>query len=32
MSAFFNTYARRPIAIVEGKGTVVKDQNGKDDI
>lgn len=30
MSALFNTYARRPIALVEGKGTVVKDQNGKE--
>lgn len=30
MSALFNTYARRPIALVEGKGTIVKDQNGKE--
>ena len=29
MSALFNNYSRRPISIVEGKGTVVKDQNGK---
>ncbi|SOC03339.1 acetylornithine aminotransferase [Ureibacillus xyleni] len=29
MSALFNNYARRPISIVEGNGTVVKDSNGK---
>lgn len=30
MSALFNTYARRPIELVEGQGTIVKDQNGKE--
>ena len=30
MSALFKTYARRPIDLVEGKGTIVKDQNGKE--
>lgn len=30
MSALFNTYARRPISLIEGEGTVVKDQNGKE--
>lgn len=30
MSALFNNYARRPIHIVEGKGTIVKDSNGKE--
>lgn len=29
MSALFQNYARRPIAIVEGKGTIVHDTNGK---
>ncbi|RKQ20024.1 acetylornithine transaminase [Ureibacillus endophyticus] len=29
MSALFNNYARRPISIVEGNGTVVKDSSGK---
>ncbi|TSI03085.1 acetylornithine transaminase [Lysinibacillus sp. BW-2-10] len=29
MNALFNNYARRPISIVEGKGTIVKDSNGK---
>ncbi|MEG0438350.1 MAG: acetylornithine transaminase [Solibacillus sp.] len=29
MSALFQNYARRPIAIVEGKGTEVFDSNGK---
>ena len=29
MSALFNNYARRPITIVEGKGTEVFDVNGK---
>lgn len=29
MGALFNNYARRPISLVEGKGTIVKDQNGK---
>lgn len=30
MNALFNTYARRPIDIVEGKGTIVKDSTGKE--
>lgn len=30
MNALFNNYARRPIHIVEGKGTVVKDSTGKE--
>lgn len=30
MSALFNTYARRPIELVEGQGTIVKDQRGKE--
>ncbi|HWK23785.1 MAG TPA: acetylornithine transaminase [Ureibacillus sp.] len=29
MNALFNNYSRRPISIVEGKGTIVKDSNGK---
>ncbi|RUL56504.1 acetylornithine transaminase [Lysinibacillus antri] len=29
MNALFNNYARRPISIIEGKGTIVKDSNGK---
>ncbi|MCM3387447.1 acetylornithine transaminase [Ureibacillus chungkukjangi] len=29
MNALFNNYSRRPICIVEGKGTIVKDSNGK---
>lgn len=29
MNALFNNYSRRPIDIVEGKGTIVKDSNGK---
>ena len=29
MNALFNNYSRRPISIVEGKGTLVKDSNGK---
>mgnify|MGYP001165761299 CR=1 FL=1 len=29
MSTLFNNYARRPISIVEGNGTIVKDSNGK---
>lgn len=29
-NALFNTYARRPISLVEGKGTIVKDQTGKE--
>ena len=29
MNALFNNYSRRPIRIVEGKGTLVKDENGK---
>ena len=29
MSALFKNYARRPVAIVEGKGTEVFDENGK---
>ncbi|HWL11827.1 MAG TPA: acetylornithine transaminase, partial [Ureibacillus sp.] len=28
-NALFNNYSRRPISIVEGKGTLVKDSNGK---
>lgn len=30
MNALFNNYARRPISIVEGKGTIVKDSEGKE--
>lgn len=30
MSALFNNYSRRPISFVEGKGTIVKDSNGKE--
>ncbi|HWL26192.1 MAG TPA: acetylornithine transaminase [Ureibacillus sp.] len=29
MNALFNNYSRRPISLVEGKGTIVKDSNGK---
>lgn len=29
MNALFNNYARRPISLVEGKGTIVKDEEGK---
>ena len=29
MNALFNNYSRRAISIVEGKGTIVKDSNGK---
>lgn len=29
MGALFNNYARRPISLVEGKGTIVKDESGK---
>lgn len=29
MNALFNNYSRRPISLVEGKGTVVTDSNGK---
>ncbi len=29
MNALFNNYSRRPISLVAGKGTVVKDSNGK---
>lgn len=29
MNALFNNYSRRPISIAEGKGTIVKDSNGK---
>ncbi|RHW33225.1 acetylornithine transaminase [Lysinibacillus yapensis] len=29
MNALFNNYSRRPISIVEGKGTIVKDSTGK---
>ena len=29
MTALFQNYARRPISIVEGKGTIVKDSTGK---
>ena len=29
MTALFQNYGRRPLEIVEGKGTVVKDSNGK---
>lgn len=29
MNALFNNYSRRPISLVEGKGTFVKDSNGK---
>ncbi|KGR77535.1 acetylornithine transaminase [Ureibacillus manganicus] len=29
MSALFNNYSRRPISLIEGKGTIVKDSNGK---
>ncbi len=29
MSALFNNYSRRPISLVEGSGTIVKDSNGK---
>lgn len=29
MTALFNNYSRRPISIVEGKGTIVKDADGK---
>lgn len=30
MNALFNNYARRPVHIVEGKGTIVKDSSGKE--
>ncbi|MCG7342582.1 acetylornithine transaminase [Sporosarcina sp. ACRSL] len=29
MSSLFNNYARRPVHLVKGKGTVVEDENGK---
>ncbi|CAM5202527.1 Acetylornithine aminotransferase OS=Ureibacillus acetophenoni OX=614649 GN=argD PE=3 SV=1 [Ureibacillus acetophenoni] len=29
MNALFNNYSRRPISLVEGKGTIVKDSEGK---
>nr|WP_106780444.1 acetylornithine transaminase [Lysinibacillus timonensis] len=29
MNALFNNYTRRPISLIEGNGTIVKDQNGK---
>lgn len=29
MNALFNNYSRRPISLVDGKGTVVKDSKGK---